>query len=391
MSSLLYILSAIVVAVLLFRLNQQRQQISKLKSQSYRLHRLFGDIQAENETYRSMRDGLFVVMQDALLALDAAGTIIFSNKVADELFQRSCVGETLMVATRDYELDALAQNAAEHPHDLREQRLTINQRILQVRVLNIEVYTLILLQDVTVMQQLSRARREMIANISHELNTPITTIGLLADTLLNGASEKADIRDKMLQNIRAEADMLHQLVQEMRDLSLIESRQMPIKMVETSLLPLIQSSVEPLFSLAERKSHTITVDIPDHLVVLADVNQIPRVVRNVVHNAIKFTPDGGQIDIRAGFDAEGVTVMIRDNGPGIRPQDLSRIFERFFQGDQSRQQGTGLGLAIARHIVIGHGGEIHVENNPDQGSTFYFSLPRGRVATRAADDIEQAN
>jgi two-component system phosphate regulon sensor histidine kinase PhoR len=386
MSSVLYALAAVIIVLLIILVQRQSQDNIRLKSRVHRLQRRVTEAQSQNAAYNALRDGLFVVMDDALLVLDEDGIILFGNKAAQELFGRTCVGETLMLATRNYELDALAQLAAEKPHELQEKRLTIDSHIVQVRVLNIEVYTLIWLQDVTVMQQLSRARREMIANISHELNTPITTIGLLADTLLDGASENVDVRDKMLHNIRAEADMLHQLVQEMRDLSLIESRQMPVKMVATPLLPLIQSSCEPLLPLAQRKSQTIHIDIAEHLVVLADENQIPRVVRNIVHNAIKYTPDAGHIDVRAEAYDEEVMISIRDNGPGISPQDLPRIFERFFQADQSRQQGTGLGLAIARHIVIGHGGEIRAENHPERGAVFNFSLPRADVVITSQPD-----
>lgn len=354
---------------------------NRLKAANYKLSRDLANLSDEQVNFETLRDGVLKVMDDAILIMDSKGIIRFANDSARDLFKRPSIGQTLMSATRHYELDELAETAHTMRHEVHERRFIIDEYVLQARVMDIEKFTIVLLHDVTVMQQLSRARREMIANISHELNTPITTIGILIDTLLSGAVEKPDIRAKMLENMHHETETLSQLVQEMRDLSLIESRQMPIKLVPVELQPLIRRSIDSLIHLCDRKGQTIDFYVPEEVVVLADEQQIPRVLKNIVHNAIKFTPQGGHIEIHASLNGEEAIVQVKDTGPGISQHDLPRIFERFFQADQSRQHGTGLGLAIVRHIVLAHGGRVWAENNADRGTSFFVSLPLGTQST----------
>ncbi|MCI0709751.1 MAG: cell wall metabolism sensor histidine kinase WalK [Chloroflexi bacterium] len=374
------ILAGIAILFCLVIISDQRRTLSNIRVDIHRNQLNSAELQRQLSTFELLRDAVLRAMDDAMLILDNRGIVRFANDAALELFQRESVGQTLMGATRHYELDNLAKSARQMPHEIQERRFVINDHVMQVRVLDIEKYAIIFFHDVTMIQQLSRARREMIANISHELNTPITTIGLIIDTLIGGAVEKPDVREKMLSNVRAEVETLSQLVQEMRDLSLIESRQMPIKLVPTELAPLIKDSVDPLFHLSNRKNQTIRYEIPADMIVYADENQVPRVLKNIVHNAIKFSPEDGEIVVIATQSEDEATIQVKDSGPGISQSDLPRIFERFFQADQSRQEGTGLGLAIARHIILGHGGSIWAENNPDGGASFFFTLPLERSA-----------
>lgn len=374
------IISGIIILLCLSIINRQRRTLSNLQVDLHRSGLNNAELERQMNTFELLRDAVLKAMDDAMLILDNQGNIRFANEAALELFHRECVDQTLMAATRHNELDELANTARETPHEIHERRFVIEEHIMQVRVLDIEKYSIILLHDVTMIQQLSRARREMIANISHELNTPITTIGLLVETLTGGAIEKPDVREKMLYNVRLEVETLSQLVQEMRDLSLIESRQMPIKLVPTELAPLIKKSVDPLFHLSDRKNQTIHYDIPPDIIVYADENQVPRVLKNIVHNAIKFSPEDGEIAVSASKGEDEATIQIKDCGIGIAESDLPRIFERFFQADQSRQEGTGLGLAIARHIILGHGGSIWAENNPEGGASFFFTLPLEKLS-----------
>jgi signal transduction histidine kinase len=378
--SFIVIFGGLIILICVVIIIRQRRTLSILQAALYRSRKDASEAVRQLNTFEVLRDAVLTAMDDAMLILDNRGIVRFANEAAFELFHRDCVDQTLMAATRHNELDNLAKTARDAPHELHERRFAMDEHIMQVRMLDIEKYVIILLHDVTMIQQLSRARREMIANISHELNTPITTIGLLIETLTGGAIEKPDVREKMLSNVRAEAETLSQLVQEMRDLSLIESRQMPIKLVPTELAPLIRKSVDPLFHLSDRKNQIITYDVPPDIMVYADEHQVPRVIKNIVHNAIKFSPEDGEILVYA-WQGEGeATIQVKDSGIGISEVDLPRIFERFFQADQSRQQGTGLGLAIARHIILGHGGRIWAENNPDGGSSFFFTLPLEKLS-----------
>ncbi|HVO69625.1 MAG TPA: HAMP domain-containing sensor histidine kinase, partial [Aggregatilineaceae bacterium] len=239
---------------------------------------------------------------------------------------------------------------------------------------------------------LERSRRDMVSNIGHELSTPITAIGLLADTLLNVAEKEKPRRlRKMAKDIRREADTLTQLVQEMRDLSLIESGQMPIRLTSSNLLSIVQTSVEPLLTLVESKNQTISLAVPENICVLADDLQIQRAIKNILHNAVKFTPEGGQIQITATQNGNEAILSVCDSGPGIPADDLPRVFERFFQADRARREGTGLGLAIVRHIVMAHGGRVWAESVEGEGATFYIALALAESEPEESEESEAAS
>ncbi len=326
-----------------------------------------------------LKGGIMKGVEDALFILDTDLTIVDANEAAQRLFGQDLAGKTLISALRQPDLEALLHDARRVRSETVERRIELNHRIFHGRALaladaemGLEIMTL---RDVTQLQRLERARREMVSNISHELSTPITSIGLLAETLLSVAErEKPKRLRKMAKDIRRETDTLTHLVQEMRDLSLIESGQMPIRLTPSPLLPIVSGTVEQLESLAENKQQTVTVDVPTDIVVLADEVQIQRALKNIVHNAIKFTPNGGHIHISVQRgDAEAV-LAVSDDGPGIPAEDVPRVFERFFQVDRARHEGTGLGLAIVRHIVRAHGGRTWAESVEGEGATFYFSL-----------------
>lgn len=236
---------------------------------------------------------------------------------------------------------------------------------------------MVTLQDVSEVQRLGRARRDMVANISHELRTPITSIGLLVETLTKGAYRDAELAPALLGKVALELDTLQQLAQEMLDLAQIESGQSLLRLIPADVAELADAAVTRLAPQAERKRLTLAVAPPPGPRALADPEQVGRVLRNLIHNAIKFAPPGGRIELTWHEDDEWVTLAVADNGPGIATEDRERVFERFYRADRSRAgEGSGLGLAIARHIVQGHGGRIWVESEYGQGATFRFTLPR---------------
>ncbi len=334
------------------------------------------DRQTRTET---LRDGILAAVDDALLVLDADQRILFANPAAETMLGHDLAGKTLVATLRHPELEALISDAQILNGDSVERRIEMERHVLRARALAIEDgghrFEILTLRDVTELQQLERARREMVANVTHELSHPITAIGLLADTLLNVATKEKPKRiRKMATDIRREADTLTQLVQEMRDLSLIESGQMPIRLTPVKLAPIIEATVEQLHSLADNKDQTITVELPEDFDVLADEVQMQRALKNILHNAIKFSPESGRIHISARQSEGEAIVMIRDSGPGIPDTDISRIFERFFQVDRARRDGTGLGLAIVRHIVRAHGGRVWAESTEGEGATFFITL-----------------
>jgi two-component system phosphate regulon sensor histidine kinase PhoR len=235
----------------------------------------------------------------------------------------------------------------------------------------------LIVEDVTELQRLGRARRDFVANISHDLRTPIATIQLLVETLQEGAFEKPKKRQKLLDSIATQTLTLQQLAQELMDLSLIESGRMPLRLVATPLSEVVEPAVTQLMSQIERQEIRLERDYDPELIVLANAESLQRVLQNILHNAIKFTPEQGVITIGSRALDDEVAVFVQDTGPGIPPEHLDRIFERFYKTDSSRSGGgSGLGLAIAKHIVEGHGGRIWAESQPGEGAVFTFTLLR---------------
>jgi two-component system phosphate regulon sensor histidine kinase PhoR len=326
-----------------------------------------------------MRDGLFKATDDALMVLDRDQRILFANPAAETILGEKLVGQIITQAVPEPDLEQFVQDAQIVSGDDLGRRIELDKRVYAARAITASgedySFEILALRDVTQMQRLERARREMVSNITHELSTPITAIGLLADTLLNLTEQgKLKRTRKMAKDIHREVDTLTQLVQEMRDLSLIESGQMPVRMTPTAVHAIVQFSVEPLLTLAENKAQTVTIDVPEDILVLADERQIQRALKNIVHNAIKFTPENGQIQVTATVAGEEAIIAVRDTGPGIPTDEVGRIFERFYQVDRARREGTGLGLAIVRHIVMSHGGRTWAESVEGQGTTFFIAL-----------------
>jgi len=235
---------------------------------------------------------------------------------------------------------------------------------------------LIILQDLTRIRRLETVRRDFISNISHELRTPLAGLKALVDTLRGGAIKNPPAARRFLKRMDAEVDALTQMVEELLELSRIESGQAPLRLAPTPVAEVVIPPVDRLRPQAERAGLELTISLPPDLPpVLADVERARQVLTNLVHNAIKFTPSGGRVTVAAQTAAEGMLFSVQDTGVGIAAEDLPRIFERFYKADRARSGGgTGLGLAIARHIVQGHGGRIWAESVAGQGSTFYFTL-----------------
>lgn len=329
---------------------------------------------------------------EPVLVVAADGTVSDMNPAARVLFPPPGeLGQTLIQVTRSVDLDALCTHCLTGGADLDRQVLIgRNQQPYRARAVLAnsagagEQYrgVVLWLQDLSELQRLGRARRDFVANISHELRTPITSIRLLVDTLRGTAPVDAAARDDLLEKISVETEALAQLAQELLDLAQIESGQILVRMVAAPVAQLVGSVTDRLGPQAERKHQTISVEVPPGLLALADTAQVTRALGNLLHNAIKFTPEAGRIWVNASRLDGDVLLEVGDTGRGIPPEDLPRVFERFFRGDRSRASGgTGLGLAIAKHVVEAHGGRIWVESEgrAGRGAVFRFTLP-------AADD-----
>ena len=314
-----------------------------------------------------------------LLIIDATGVIEWANARANEALGRDLSGHTVIEATRSHEIDAVVQ-AALRQRQMAEQPVTWNIRPYFVRVVPIGAGgAVVALEDQTELQRLKRVRRDFVANISHELRTPLAAIRLLVETLLAGARDEPAVADRMLNQVIGEVEALTQLAQELLDLSLIESGQRPLQVRAAKVREMVDEQRQHFAPQAQQKQIALVANVSEAVVAAIDRELIGRALGNLIHNALKFTPRNGLITIDAESTAERVTIGVRDTGPGILPEDLPRIFERFYKVDQARgQSGTGLGLAIARHVVEAHGGKIWAESRVGQGAVFFFTIPVAR-------------
>ena len=243
---------------------------------------------------------------------------------------------------------------------------------------------LLVLQDVTDARRAEAMRREFVGNVSHELRTPLASLKALVETLEEGALEDPPAAREFLSQMNVEVDSLSQLIHELLELTRIESGQATLRPEPISPKDVLEDAERRLRRQAERVGVKLDVDAKKSLPkVLADPALIERVLLNLLHNAIKFTPRGGKVTLSARRDADGVCISLADTGIGIPPAEIGRIFERFYKADRSRSSlGTGLGLAIAKHIVQAHGGQLSAESAGEgQGSTFSFVLPEAPAPT----------
>jgi len=341
------------------------------------------------EDFREERGKLEAVlrhMTDAVLIVDLDGQVSLINPAAERLFnisQEQALNSSLVEVVRQFQLVDLWKASVE---TVKQQVSTIEtspdrlfvQAIATPLESSLPGSTLLVFQDLTRVRRLETIRQDFISNVSHELRTPLASLKALVETLQGGAIDEPPAAARFLHRMEVEIDNLTQTVQELLELSRIESGRVPFAKKPAAPLELITNAIERMQHQAERNGLTIEIEEsgtgPE---VLADAARIESVLVNLLHNAIKFTEPGGKITVRTWAEAENVIFSVMDTGVGIAPQDLSRIFERFYKADQSRSGGgTGLGLSIARHIVEAHKGKIWAKSMPGEGSTFYFSLPQ---------------
>jgi len=333
-----------------------------------------------NQQNISRLAGLGEASLDALLVVDAGRQIVWGNSATWEMFgaTSAAIGQPFIGLAHDYELNQAVLDVISGGRAIMRQAV-VNGRLLRIRAAPIPETggAAVAIGDVTELQRLGRARRDFVANLSHELRTPLANIDLAAQTLQDGGTRDPALTERMLKQIQTQVQALSQMSQEMMDLAQIESGQALLKLLPAPLAPLVQKVLATMLPQAQHKSQHISLLLPADLAALMDEQQIARVIGNLLHNAIKFTPEGGIISVSAEAVADDTRICVSDTGPGVPRDEQARIFERFYKHDRARSKGgTGLGLAIARHIVEGHGGRIWVESAPGEGARFYFTLPK---------------
>ncbi len=245
----------------------------------------------------------------------------------------------------------------------------------------------LVLHDISEIRRLERVRAEFVANVSHELKTPVTAVKGFAETLLEGALYNPTACEEFVNIIAEEAERLNRLVNDLLSLSRIESRELKLQLEPLELGTELKQIVDTIRPRFQKKELGLGVMAPGHPVVaMADRDRLEQVLLNLLENSLMYTPSGGRVEANI-QESEGTAVVsIRDTGIGIPPDDLPRIFERFYRVDRARSRklgGTGLGLAIVKHIVEAHGGRVWVESELGQGSTFYFTLQKTVMSNKS--------
>jgi two-component system phosphate regulon sensor histidine kinase PhoR len=245
-----------------------------------------------------------------------------------------------------------------------------------------KIGAVVVLNDVTRLQRLEGVRRDFVANVSHELKTPITSIKGFVETLRDGAMRNPAEAGKFLEIVAKQADRMNSIIEDLLLLSRVEqdTREAKVALERAPLKGVILEAVQVCEPKARAKDIRITVDCPDGLDARINAALLEQAIINLIDNAIKYSDPGRPVSIEAADRGGEVTVSVRDQGAGIEPEHLSRIFERFYRVDKARSRklgGTGLGLAIVKHIVQAHGGTVAVESAPGEGTTFSIHLLKG--------------
>jgi two-component system phosphate regulon sensor histidine kinase PhoR len=235
-------------------------------------------------------------------------------------------------------------------------------------------------KEIDELKKLEQFRKDFVANVSHELKTPIFAAQGFIHTLLDGAMNDKQVREKFLKKAAKNLDGLDMLVQDLLTLSQIETGDIKMKFETFDLVALCTEVLEQLDGRAKKKDIRLRLGDPKQkLMVYADPLRISQVVTNLVSNGVNYTPEGGEVTVSFDVGKKSITTFVRDNGEGIPQEDLSRIFERFYRVEKSRSRekgGTGLGLAIVKHILEGHSTKAEVESTVGKGSVFSFKLQR---------------
>jgi len=346
---------------------------------------LISTFDLKNSALDSERARLATVLDqltDGVLIADAHGLIQFANPAAGKLFQTSNpIQRSITEVVRNHQL-VEAWRRCQQTRQMQTESVEVPARhqFLQLVVIpdTHSSGSLLLVQDLTRLRRLETVRRDFVSNLSHELRTPLASLKALAETLQEGALDDPPAARHFIDQIQVEVDALTQMVNELLELSKIESGRFTLDLAPVAACDLLDSASRRMQLQAERAGLNLRVECTDDLPnVRIDSQRLEQVLVNLIHNAVKFTRAGGEVTLIAEAIDGSIRFAVRDSGVGIAEEEVPRIFERFYRVDKSRTgSGTGLGLSIAKHIVEAHGGKIWVESVDGQGSTFYFTIPQ---------------
>jgi len=343
------------------------------------------------ERQRNELDALFSSMVEGVIAVDTTDRVININLAAAKMFdvdRERALGRDIREVIRNVDLHRFVAvtlqsdgpcEAETSLHHRGEQNIRLHGSPLRDTSRR-NIGCVVVMHDVTALNRLEKARRDFVANVSHELKTPITSIKGYVETLLDGALEDSDSARRFLGTIGKQADRLHSLIEDLLRLSRIEQdgEKKEIELVEGPIQEILEAAVQACGVIALSKDIRVHMRCEEFLWARRNPALLQTAIENLLDNAIKYSQPGSEVHVSANLEEGSIRISVRDEGCGIDRQHLGRIFERFYRVDKARSRklgGTGLGLAIVKHVVRVHGGQTGVESAPQKGSVFTILLP----------------
>jgi two-component system phosphate regulon sensor histidine kinase PhoR len=364
-----------------------------LSEAAQRLARSERQLRSTSQTQATVLEG----MTESVIAVDRSAHVLFANASAGRLLgflPQRVEGLPLLEAVRSHELRDAVQRA------IRSGRLTtceLTWRVGSARSFDVLATPLpgepppgvvLVLRDVSELKRLERMRHQFIANVSHELKTPLTSIRAYAETLLSGARNDAIHCERFLRRIDEQASRLQELILDMLSLARIEAGQLSLDLADVSVSRVVRRCLADYEPQAVARELVLENLVADGAVrVHADEEALRQILSNLIDNAVKYTPPGGRVSIRCHANGQMADIDVTDTGVGIAPEHHDRLFERFYRVDKARSRelgGTGLGLAIVKHLAQAMGGSVSVRSEVQKGSTFSVRLPLARRQESAA-------
>ncbi|MEK9617606.1 MAG: ATP-binding protein [Deltaproteobacteria bacterium] len=344
------------------------------------------------ENQRAERETILSSMEEGFMAVDKYHQVLRINRAAAQIFRldpEKVVGQDLQLVVRNFQLSHSVHEALTSQQPLEKDFQLIdsqeNLKDFQVRITPLrkstgdQIGALIVLNDITRIKLVETIRKDFVANVSHELKTPITSIKGAVETLIDGAIEQREIADRFLRIIARHSDRMDSLISDLLLLSQLEYQdEGGLKDAMGALHSVILNSVGICELKAQKKDISLVWECSEKIVMRMNAPLLEQALVNLIDNAIKYSPEKRQVEIRATIETSEVIIEIQDQGSGIDTRHLDRIFERFYRVDAARSRklgGTGLGLAIVKHIVQSHGGTVSVESHLNAGSKFTLKFP----------------
>ncbi len=381
-----------IIFFLLARFKQKQKSKSEESAQINRMASSLRDKISEAEAERAKVSAILNNMVEGVIACDRAKRILIINPSAETIFggrSKSLLGKNILEATRNPTIDQMIDQAIDRKKIITDE-IELHypeKRILRLNAVGISpaenshsIFAILVVDDVSEMRKLESLRRDFVANVSHELKTPLTSIKGFIETLSTGAMDDKARAKSFLKMMEEDSDRLGRLITDLLELSKIESKEIALRPEILDLHQEIDQILVGFKNVLNEKQ--ITVENKTNSSVYADRDRFKQILINLTENAIKFNKPQGRITFTSTVSGNQVRFEISDTGTGIPKEMMERVFERFFRIDQARSRdsgGTGLGLAIVKHLVEAHGGQIRCESQLGEGSSFMITLPVDKI------------